>query len=124
MKKEEALTKLMNREITPSECMIAVNITTNKELETLVNSSGVNKTKRKKLTIENIDYMNYLEVREYCNEKLQKGINLKDLGIELDLKWENGTISGFDYRYFKESVDLKITKEFISRAKSIGRYGK
>ena len=47
-------------------------------------------------------------------EKINKMISL----------WENGEISGFDYRYFKESVGLRITKEFISRAKSIGRYDK
>ena len=42
---------------------------------------------------------------------------------QCDYEFDN-YISGFDYRYFKESVGLRITKEFISRAKSIGRYDK
>ena len=121
---KESLLKLMSREITPCECMSKLPPCNDRDLEKLILISQIPIKIRKGLTINDVQTMNFLEVREYCKEKVNKGINLNDLVIELDIKWENGEISGFDYRYFKESVGLRITKEFISRAKSIGRYDK
>lgn len=121
---KESLLKLMNREITPCECMSKLPSCNDRDLEKLILISQIPIKVRKGLTINDVQTMNFLEVREYCKDKVNKGVNLNDLVIELDIKWENGEISGFDYRYFKESVRLRITKEFISRAKSIGRYDK
>lgn len=121
---KEMLQKFMNREITPGECMSKLPPCNDRDLERLVLISQISIKVRKGLTLNDIKTMNFLEVREYCKNKVNKGINLNDLAMELDIKWENGEISGFDYRYFKESVGLRITKEFISRTKSIGRYDK
>ena len=121
---KEALQKLMNKEITPNECMSKLPPCNDRDLERLILISQIPIKVRKGLTLNDIKTMNFLEVREYCKNKVNKGINLNDLAMEFDIKWENGEISGFDYRYFKESVGLRITKEFISRAKSIGRYDK
>ena len=121
---KETLQKLMDREITPNECMSMSSPCNDRDLERLVLISQIPIKVRKGLTLNDIKTMNFLEIREYCKNKVYKGINLNDLAMELDIKWENGEISGFDYRYFKESVGLRITKEFISRAKSIGRYDK
>ena len=120
----ETLQKLMNREITPHECMNNLPPCSGRELEQLILMSKIPKTIRSGLKLKDVKTMNFLEVRKYCKDKVNKGINLNDLSIELDLMWENGEISGFDYRYFKESIELKISKEFICRAKSIGRYNK
>lgn len=121
---KEILRRLMDREITPCECMSKLPSCNDRDIERLVLNSKIPVKVRKGLTFGNIRTMNFLEVREYCKSKVNKGVNLNDLSMELDIKWENGEISGFDYRYFKESVGLRITKEFISRAKSIGRYYK
>ena len=118
------LTKLINREITPYECMNKLNHCNNRDLEQLVSINKIPVKTRKGLTLNDVGTMNFTEVREYCKAKANKGINLNDLAIELDIKWENGEISGFDYRYFKESAGIKITKEFINSAKKIGRYDK
>lgn len=123
-KTDETLTKLLNKEIAPSEAMAILNASSDREIEELIETSNVKTKRSKNLSISDVSKMNFLDVRSYCKEKVAAGINLDDLAIELDIKWENGEISGFDYRYFKESVGLKISKEFISRAKSIGRYNK
>ena len=121
---KEALQKLMNREITPCECMSELPSYNDRDLERLALNSQIPIKVRKGLSLSDIKTMNFLEIREYCKDKVNKGINLNDLAMELDIKWDNGEISGFDYRYFKESVGLAISKEFISRAKSVGRYNK
>lgn len=120
----KTLEKLMNREITPNDAMTQLSSRNDRNLEQLVLNSKIPKNIRSKLSILDADTMNFLEVRKYCKNKVEKGINLNDLAIELDTLWDNCEISGFDYRYFKESVGLKITKEFICEAKSIGRYNK
>ncbi len=122
--KKETLIKLMNREITPNECLSKFPTRNDRELEKLILTSDIPLVVRRGLSLKDIQSMNFVEVREYCKNKIKKGINLSDLALELDIKWENGEISGFDYRYFKESVGLIIAKELISRAKSIGRYEK
>ncbi len=124
MEVKEALQKLMNKEITPSECMSELSSCNDRDLERLILISQIPIKVRKGLSLNDIKAMNFLEIRKYCKGKVNKGINLNDLAMELDIKWDDGEISGFDYRYFKESIGLTITKEFISRAKSIGRYDK
>lgn len=124
MEVKETLQRLMNRVITPSECMSELSSYNDRDLERLVFMSQIPINVRKGLSLNDVKTMNFLEIREYCKDKVNKGINLNDLAIELDIKWDNGEISGFDYRYFKESVGLAISKEFISRAKSVGRYNK
>ena len=122
--KKETLMKLLDREITPNQCMEELGLSSGRELEELINLSDIPKRKRKSLTIQDANDMNFLEIRSYCKDKVNKGANITDLMMEIEIKWEEGVISGFDYRYFKESVGLRINKEFIRRAKSIGRYEK
>ncbi len=121
---KEMLLRLINREITPKECLSKFLLCNDRELEWLILKSDIPLIIRRGLSLEDLKTMNFLEVRAYCKDKIKKGINLSDLALELDIKWENGEISGFDYQYFKESVGLVITKEFISRIKSIGRFNK
>ncbi len=121
---KELLEQLMKREITPYECLNKLPSYLGNDLEKLIYLNQIPIKVRRGLTLKDINTMNYLEVKEYCKDKLSKGINLKDLGMELDIMWEDGLISGFDYRYFKESAKIKISKEFINFAKNIGRYDK
>ncbi len=122
--KKETLLKLMNREITPNECMSKFPSCNDRVLERLILTSDIPLIVRRGLSLEDVKTMNFIEAREYCKGKIKNGINLNDLALELDIKWNNGEITGFDYRYFKESVGLVISREFISRAKSIGRFNK
>lgn len=121
---KELLEKLLRRDITPYECMRELPTYCDSDLEKLIYLYQIPVKIRRRLTLKDISTMNYLEVKEYCRDKLNKGINLKDLGMELDIMWEDGLISGFDYRYFKESAKIKISKDFITVAKKIGRYDK
>ena len=40
---------------------------------------------------------------------------------ELYIIWEEGKMTGFDFRYTVEAVGEEVTKDFIKHAESIGR---
>lgn len=124
MEQKKLLQKLMDRDITPCECMSKLSSYNIRNLERLITINQIPIKVRKNLSLNDIKTMNFIEVREYCKNKVNAGVDLNDLAMEIDIKWENNEISGFDYQYFKESVCLGISKIFITKAKSVGRYDK
>lgn len=113
--------KLLKRAITPSEAIYALNLNSDEELEKVMLNAPVKKLKIE-FIITDIKLMNYLEIKEYKNQIKKRGVNIKDIIKLVESLWEDGTFSGFDYRYFVESIGMKPSKEFINRAKSTGRY--
>ncbi len=77
---------------------------------------------RKKLTMNDINSMNFIEVRCYFETKIKEGLIINDLEKELLILWEDGIINGFIYRYVIESLECKLDADFIKKAKLYGRY--
>lgn len=113
------LSKLLNKEITPSECITNLNLKSDCELLMLL--AKIDQSKRIS-KLSNIKEMNYLDIKKYIQIQIEKGANPKDIIKEVEIQWENGTLKGFDYRYFVESAGYRLSKEFINHSKSIGRY--
>ena len=113
---------LMKRAKTPKEVMDFLQINDLDALEEMARKKFGEESIRKGLKLKDVSTMNFLEVREFCRQEKKKKININDLVLELDYMWDEYEITGFDYQYFKESIGMTVSDEFINHAKSIGRY--
>ena len=77
---------------------------------------------RRKLKISNLKDMNFLEVRHFFKNKLERGLKLNDLKTELLHLWEEGKINGFDYRFIIDALEEEIDICFLKKADFVGRY--
>ena len=118
---KELLEKLMNKKITPKECKSLLSISDNEELTTLLINEGYNSRVRKP-SIINLTSMNYLDIIKYVSMKIKEYINLDDLVDEVYKLWSMNQITGFNYRYFMDSVDKEYDIRFIVKARNLDMY--
>lgn len=117
--KKEILEKLLKKEITPNECKERLGVMNNEELTELLFIEDYRSRKRR-LSIKEVSDMNYLDIKKYVSNKAN--INLDHLAYLVYLMWSNYEITGFNYRYFMESIDIPYDIRFISAARCVRRY--
>lgn len=116
---------LNNKEITYREyVLISDRLKIKRENNLLEGIIKTNKSLRfrKKLTMNDINSMNFVEVRYYFETKMKEGLNINDLEKELLILWDDGIINGFTYRFIIETLECELDDNFIKKAKLYGRY--
>ncbi len=77
---------------------------------------------RQDLIIRDLNKMDFVETRNFYDQQIKNGIKKEDLLNEIYNLWEEGRISGFDYRYFYSVIEEPLLEKFITEANRVGRY--
>lgn len=122
--KKQIIGYLFNREITYKDYLYLLgrlNISPPDHLEDEMMIDQTIELSRN-LSIIDIDKMNYLETKSFIKKMEEKGLKKKYIKDELLNMWEEGKITGFDYRYVVEAMGDEVPIEFLKHAEAIGRY--
>jgi len=74
--------------------------------------------------LDNLQDMNYIEEKMYFDGLIENGVSANYLSEELYKMWDEGVITGFEYRYAIDIIGTKYKRKFLVKAKMYDRYDK